>query len=115
MHKWFILFFMITAIALAAGCGSSGKGNTLPPNYIGVFKSIRTSNDAVVFVTITADDGTSYDGLLDKLPVKGKWGEPVSDALGLVTYQLDKGNDTNFLDFVLQISGTGVSGTALRQ
>ncbi|MBI5484417.1 MAG: hypothetical protein HY888_08150 [Deltaproteobacteria bacterium] len=113
MHKWIILFFMIILIALAAGCG--GSANTVPSNYIGVFKSIRTSNDAVVFVTITADDGTSYEGLLDKLPVKGKWGEPVSDALGLVTYQLDKGSDTNFLDFVLQISGSGVSGTALRQ
>ncbi len=113
MLKWFVLFLMIILIALAAGCGSSG--NKLPSNYIGVFKSIRTSNDAVVFVTITADDGTSYEGSLDKLPVKGKWGEPVSDALGLVTYQLDKGNDTNFLDFVLQISGSGVSGTVLRQ
>ena len=104
-----LLFIVLT------GCGGGGGGSELPQNYIGVFKSIHTSNDKMVTLTITADDGVSYEGTLDSIPLKGGWGVYQSDSLGLVAYQLDKGADTNFINFMLSIGGAGVSGTALRQ
>lgn len=114
MSKWFVLFVMAMLMPLA-GCGSVNGTEGLAANYVGLFKSIRTSNESTVIVTITADNGVDYEGTIDKLPVKGKWGVQEGDQLGLVIYQLDKGSDTNFLDFMLSIAGTVVSGTALRQ
>ena len=113
MNRWFVLFVM-GMVMLLTGCGS-GVTEGLPSNYIGVFKSIRTNNDRTVVVTITTDNGIEYGGLIDTIPIEGKWGELGGDSLGLVSYQLDKGNDTNFFDFYLSIAGSVVSGTVLRQ
>lgn len=100
------------------GCGGGGGGDddeVFPDTYVGVFKSIRSTNDQTVIVTITKDDGVHYEGTIDTLTAEGVWGEPTGDALGIVTYQLTQGYDTNFLDFYLNILGTEISGTALRQ
>ena len=53
---------------------------------------------------------------IDSLPVKGTWGQPESDQLGLIKNQLFKGNDTYFIDFSLSIADSySVYGTAYRQ
>lgn len=117
MKRWFVLFIMVMLMPLA-GCGS-GVTEGLPANYVGVFKSIRTNNESItaIVITITADNGIEYEGSLYpfSIPLKGKWGEMVNNSAGLITYQLDKGSDTNFLDFYASIAGIVVSGTALRQ
>jgi len=112
MNKW-IAVFAIALFMLIAGCG--GSTTALSPDYVGVFKSIRTNNGSTVIVTITADDGINFTGTIDKLPAKGTWGEMVTDPLGLTSYRLDKGNDTNFVNFYLSIVNNVISGTALRQ
>ena len=119
--KKFLLAQMIVTFALFfTGCGESGSGQ--PPDYVGVFKSVRTSsdtpgsgNDKIIIVTITKDDGILYEGTIDKLPVKGTWGKSETDALGLISNQLNKGYDKYFIDFFYSIGGSGVSGTAYRQ
>ena len=98
---------------MVAGCGHSGSDQ--PPDYVGVFKSVRSSNDKIVIVTIIKDDGILYEATIDKLPVKGTWGQSETDSLGLITNQLNKGSDTYFIHFSFSIGGSGVSGTAYRQ
>lgn len=103
---------LLALMLLIASCGGE---TAMPSSYVGIFKTIRTSNESQLGLTITADDGVSYEGSIDTFPVKGNWGEPVSDSLGLTSYQLNKGVDMNFIDFYLSIAGTNISGTALRQ
>jgi hypothetical protein len=108
MKKKYLLAYMAIIFTLmVAGCGNGGSDQ--PPDYVGVFKSVRSSTDKTVIITITKDDGTLYEGTIDKLPVKGTWGQSESDSLGLITNQLNKGYDTYF------IAGSGVTGTAYRQ
>lgn len=112
--KRFLLLIMAAALCfLCTGCGDADSDQ--PTSYVGVFKSVRTSNDKVVMITITKDDGTLYEGTIDTLPVKGTWGVAESDSLGLITNQLNKGYDKYFIDFSLSIGGSAISGSAFRQ
>ena len=110
LHLKIVIFIIFVCIS---GCGGSGK--ELPENYIGTFKSYRSTNNIPVIIKINSDNGVDYKGSITEIPVEGKWGVQGGDALGLVVHQLDKGNDTNFLYFALSIAGTNISGAALRQ
>ena len=114
MNRFLLLCTVAGFCFMYAGCGHTGLDE--PPNYVGVFKSVRSSNDKIVMITITKDDGVLYEATIDSLPVKGTWGQPESDQLGLIKNQLSKGNDTYFIDFSLSLFGSySVSGTAYRQ
>jgi len=113
MKKFLLLHIVLSFCLLISGCGHNGSDQ--PADYVGIFKSVRSSNDKIVVVTITKDDGVTYEATIDTLPVKGTWGQSESDSLGLITNQLNKGYDKYFIDFSFSIGGTGVSGTAYRQ
>ena len=113
MKKFILLSMAAVLFMLCAGCGDAGSDQ--PTSYVGVFKSVSTSNDKIVMLTITKDDGTLYEGTIDTLPIKGTWGVAESDALGLITNQLNKGADKYFIYFSLDIGGSAISGTAYRQ
>ena len=113
MKKLLLLHIVLAFCFFCAGCGHDGGEQ--PADYVGVFKSVRSSNDKTVLIMITKDDGVMYEATIDKLPIKGTWGQSESDSLGLITNQLNKGNDKYFLDFSFSIGGSGISGTAYRQ
>ena len=117
-----IVTFSLLFTACGSGGGGGGGSTDQPPNYVGVFKSVRTTNftpgagdDRIVTVTITKDDGVLYEATIDSLPIKGTWGKNETDALGLISNQLDKGYDKYFIYFAYSILGSGISGTAYRQ
>ncbi|MFZ4859886.1 MAG: hypothetical protein ACOYL3_26260 [Desulfuromonadaceae bacterium] len=114
MNRFLLLCMVAGFCCMYTGCGNSGLNE--PPNYVGVFKSVRSSNDKIVMITITKDDGVLYEATIDSLPIKGTWGQAESDQLGLIKNQLSKGNDTYFIDFSLSIADSySVYGTAYRQ
>ena len=113
MKNFLLAYVTIIICFLFAGCGSGGADQ--PSDYVGVFKSVRSSNNKTVIITVTKDDGTTYEGSIDTLPIKGTWGQSESDSLGLITSQLNKGYDKYFVDFSLSIGGSAVYGTAYRQ
>jgi len=113
MKRFHRLSLTLLLCFVCAGCGQTDSDK--PTDYVGVFKSVRLSNDATVMVTITKDDGTLYEGSIDTLPVKGTWGLVVDESGGIITYLLNKGHNTYFFDFSFSIGGTVVSGTAYRQ
>jgi len=114
MKRYLPIFIIVLLSIFSSGCGSDSYPQ--PPDYVGVYKSVRSSNDKTVMVRITKDDGTLYEGFIETIPVKGTWGKPETDQLGLITNQFNKGYDMYFVDFYLSIGGNVVyAGTAYRQ
>ena len=114
MNRFLLLCTVVCFCCLYTGCGHTGLDEQ--PDYVGVFKSVRSSNDKIVMITVTKDDGVLYEASIDSLPIKGTWGQSESDQLGLITNQLSKGHDAYFIDFSLSIAGSySVYGTAYRQ
>ncbi|MFA7060087.1 MAG: hypothetical protein WC156_04640 [Pedobacter sp.] len=116
--KRFLLLGMAALLCLLfAGCGDTGSDQ--PSSYVGVFKSVETSNNQVI-ITITKDDGTLYRSQY-KTPfgtysTNGTWG--VLNSGPVIKSQLDKGYDKYFIDFsfsLLNSAELSVSGTAIRQ